>query len=222
MGRDPREEWGRQLISSMTIGAPCALRKLQKGEGTTGEWSRAPRGGRRRRRFGNGKGQRRGWGRDLEHGPRPGPSAVLRRAAPQAALEVGRVPHGRVRADERVPAGAAALHEPRVVWGRLAPKLQGLAADAAAPRRRDFAWGLCVDPCGRRGRANSSSVCFFSRCKRILPRSRPGHLGKSALCLPCRKRRAARRLGRKATTLRLRSVSWFPVPRPRDLGVCTP
>ena len=60
-----RERWGRQLISSRTIGAPCALRKLQKGEGTTGEWSRAPRGGRRRRRFGNGKGQRRGGG-DLE------------------------------------------------------------------------------------------------------------------------------------------------------------
>ena len=31
------------------------------------------------------------------------------------------------------------------------------------PRRRDFAQGLCGDPCGRRGRANSSSVCFFSR-----------------------------------------------------------
>ena len=64
-------------------------------------------------------------------GPRPGPSAVLRRAAPQAALEVGRVPHGRVRADERVPAGAAALHEPRVVV-HLAR--EGLAAGGAGPR----------------------------------------------------------------------------------------
>ena len=35
MGRDPRGRgsgrWGRQFISSKTIGAPCALRKLQKG-----------------------------------------------------------------------------------------------------------------------------------------------------------------------------------------------
>ena len=135
MGRDPRGRgsgrWGRQFISSRTIGAPCALRKLQKGEGTTGEWSRAPRGGRRRRRFGNGKGQRRGGGLGT-CGPRPGRSAVLRRAAPQAALEVGRVPHGRIRADERVPAGAAALHEPRVVVHLARERLpHGLA-----PRRR--------------------------------------------------------------------------------------
>ncbi|CAH0365173.1 unnamed protein product, partial [Pelagomonas calceolata] len=143
--------WGRQLISSRTIGAPCALRKLQKmGEGTTGEWSRAPRGGRRRRRFGNGKGQRRGGGLGTW---RPGRSAVLRRAAPQAALEVGRVPHGRIRADERVPAGAAALHEPRVVVHLARERLpHGLAPRRGRGARR------CLEELGEHALGEAGAV----------------------------------------------------------------
>ena len=158
MGRDPREEWGRQLISSMTIGAPCALRKLQKGEGTMGNGQEplaavGDAGGSAMAKGNDGGGDLELAARDRRDGAEgPGAHDVAQDAGLGAEVVPGRRGHG-----------LSVLKGLRGRWGRLAPKLQGLAADAAAPRRRDFAWGLCVDPCGRRGRANSSSVCFFGR-----------------------------------------------------------
>ena len=95
-------------------------------------------------------------------------------------------------------------------------KASGARCGRRAPRAAAAA-GLCSGALWRpvwTPRTREFLLCLlFLTCKRILPRSRPGHLGKSALCLPCRKRRAARRLGRKATTLRLHRATWTPRPR---------
>ena len=159
-------------MSSRTIGAPCALRKLQKvgkerrGNGQEPLAAVGDAGGSAMAKGNDGGGT---W--NLR--PATGPSAVSPETAPNA-LE--RMTSRRTRASGPRSSQVAAdmvlaiSRGLRGRWGNLPIRRQSFRARGGPrgpPRRRDFAQGLCVDPCGRRGRANSSSVCFFSRRSRV-------------------------------------------------------